>query len=89
MGPWALKHGRLDLRPETCPPSEHVHSQGPRYVLEPGLFLGLFDVTRRCTVAAAGSVLGMTLFWHCFGTVLTLVPSPISLDAVFLGPRFS
>ena len=79
MGPWARYSQRLDLRPERCPPLEHAHSQDPRYVLNTGLFLGLFDVTHRGAVAVAGYGTGFDTVWHCFDTVLTYVPSSISM----------
>ena len=31
-----------------------------------GLFLGLFDVTRRIAVAGVTGMALLALFWHCF-----------------------
>ena len=53
------KTGRLDLRPERCPPVIRPHIQDPGSAGNPSLFLGLFDVTRRCRVAGVTSVPGV------------------------------
>ena len=66
MTVWTMIYGRLDLRPETCPPSEYVSSQDPGYVHNPGLFLGLFDVTHRPAVAASPRISARDGIYHCF-----------------------
>ena len=89
MGPRALNSGRLDLRPERCPPIKQPQFQDPGYTPNKVLFLGLFDVTRRLAVA------GVTLYpmFYCFDTVLTLFGPDDTLwllgTEVITGPKFS
>ena len=60
------KTRRLGTRPRMCPPLKQASFSDPGYVLEPGLFLGLFDVTHRPAVAASPWLQRWDGIWHCF-----------------------
>ena len=66
MGPCTSIMGRLDLRPETCPPLNTSGFQDLRSAGNTGLFLGLFDVTRCWRVAVDGRYGTVGTVWHCF-----------------------
>ena len=72
----------IRLKARTCPPQEQPHSQDPGSAVKRTLFLGLFDVTRRCTVAVRHC---LALF-GLFGTVLAVWRYSISLDGRYTGP---
>ena len=74
--------GRLDLRPERCPPLEYPRFQDPGFTVISGLFLGLFGVTPYSCVAVGSVYPGYGTVWHCFDTVLALFGPGITLDAV-------
>ena len=76
--PWDVNIPTIRLKAKKVSAHETAHSQDPGYALEPGIFLGLFDVTRRRAVAACSVVGRYGAVWHCFDTVLTSGPYSIS-----------
>ena len=81
------KTGRLDLRPETCPPQINLRFQDPGSAGIPGLFLGLFDVSRCWRVAGEVGVPGV---WVKTGPKLSKTgpkTSQIALKLSKTGPK--